>query len=81
MERSVGATAFGAVWVAGGGLNVRMPRLPKLDPPPARAFASAATKASAASSAANISNERAQRAIEFLLQVRQRIYRYSRVLW
>ena len=40
MERSIGRGA-GAVGVAGAGLNVRVPRLPWLPPPPTRASANA----------------------------------------
>jgi hypothetical protein len=48
IERSIGAAVVGAVRVEGGAENVREPRLPKLEPPPARASASFAINASAA---------------------------------
>src|SRR6516164_5519498 len=44
IERVIGAAVPGAVRVVGGMENVRMPRLPKENPPPARACASPASK-------------------------------------
>jgi hypothetical protein len=51
IDRSIGAAAFGAVGVGGAASNVRLPRLPKLLPPPARASAASTANASAAVSA------------------------------
>jgi hypothetical protein len=39
IERSIGAAGVGAVRVTGGGVTVRIPRLPKLPPDPGRASA------------------------------------------
>src|SRR6266568_1589566 len=68
MVRWVGAAALGAVVVEGGAVKVREPRLPELNPPPARALASAITRTSAAATATNASNGRMRRklSIEFL---------------
>jgi hypothetical protein len=52
IEFWIGA-AVGAVGVAGGAENVRMPWLPPEKPPPARAFVSAVTSTSAAVIAAS----------------------------
>ncbi|MGB7257417.1 MAG: hypothetical protein WBD48_05015 [Pseudolabrys sp.] len=58
--RSTGEAALGAVRVAGGAENVRMPRLPPEKPPPARASASPAAKTSTAASMANANSDRRQ---------------------
>ena len=50
--------AVGAVGVAGGAENVRMPRLPPEKPPPTRACASAETKTNAVAIAPSVINQR-----------------------
>jgi hypothetical protein len=57
IERSIGAVV-GAVGVAGGAENVRMPRLPPEKPPPTRACASAETKINAVAIAPSAINQR-----------------------
>jgi hypothetical protein len=57
IERSIGA-AVGAVGVAGGAENVRVPRLPPEKPPPTRACASAETKTNAVAIAPSVINQR-----------------------
>src|SRR4051812_33859612 len=84
IERSKGCPAFGAVLVAGGGVKLREPRLPELEPPPARALASAATRTSALAMASSARNGRRRR--KRIIESSQRaqghfLYRYHIILW
>jgi hypothetical protein len=53
-EREIGAAGLGAVGVGAGMLKVRMPRLPKLKPLPARACAVAVPNANTTAAAMNV---------------------------